>query len=68
MSVALGLTAGLLTQPVIASVSAAPGRQTIVVTDVAGREVAVTVPVQRVLLGEGRLLYSVAAIDSDEGP
>lgn len=39
--------------------------QTITVTDVAGRSVSVHVPVQRVILGEGRQLYLVAMLDTD---
>lgn len=35
------------------------------VTDIAGREVQVDLPVDRVLLGEGRQLYVVAALDKD---
>lgn len=40
--------------------------ETITVTDVAGREVAVNVPVQRVILGEGRQIYLVAALDRED--
>jgi len=36
------------------------------VTDVLGRTVAVEAPVQRVILGEGRQMYFVAALDRDE--
>jgi iron complex transport system substrate-binding protein len=36
------------------------------VTDVAGREVAVNVPVQKVILGEGRQIYLVSILDSDD--
>jgi iron complex transport system substrate-binding protein len=36
----------------------------ITVTDLAGRRVDVPVPVRRVMLGEGRLLHLVAALDS----
>ena len=35
------------------------------VTDVAGREVAFDGPVERVILGEGRLIYSIAAIETE---
>jgi iron complex transport system substrate-binding protein len=35
------------------------------VTDVAGREVAFDGPVERVILGEGRLIYTLAAIETE---
>ncbi|WP_434672211.1 ABC transporter substrate-binding protein [Pseudomonas sp. R1-15] len=35
------------------------------VTDLLGRQVQVRIPVQRVILGEGRQLYLVAALDTD---
>lgn len=38
---------------------------TITVTDLLGRQVQVRVPVQRVILGEGRMLYIVAALDTE---
>lgn len=37
----------------------------ITLTDIAGRSVTLTVPVQRVILGEGRQLHIVAALDRD---
>ncbi|MCT7374240.1 ABC transporter substrate-binding protein [Chelativorans salis] len=40
--------------------------ETVTVTDVAGREVEVEVPVERVILGEGRQLYIVAALDRED--
>jgi len=39
--------------------------ETITVTDVAGREVAVNVPIKRAVLGEGRQLYIIAALDRE---
>ncbi len=39
----------------------------VMVTDVLGRKVEVEAPVQRVILGEGRQMYVVAALDKD-GP
>lgn len=39
---------------------------TITVTDLTGRRVDVTVPVRRVMLGEGRLLHLVAALDNGD--
>ena len=38
----------------------------ITVTDVAGREVAVEAPVEKVILGEGRQIYLVGALDRDD--
>lgn len=38
----------------------------ITVTDVAGREVAVNAPVNKVILGEGRQIYLVGALDRDD--
>jgi iron complex transport system substrate-binding protein len=43
----------------------APQSQTVEVTDVAGRKVRVRAPVERVILGEGRQIYVVAALDKD---
>ncbi len=46
-----------------AAAVASPG--TITVIDLLGRQVQVRVPVQRVILGEGRMLYIVAALDTE---
>lgn len=40
--------------------------ETVTVTDVAGRQVSVTVPVRRVILGEGRQVHVTAALDRDD--
>lgn len=45
-----------LTMLVAATAQAA---QSVTVTDVAGREVSVNLPVERVILGEGRLIYGL---------
>ena len=45
-----------------ARVSAAP----VTVTDVLGQEVSLDAPVRRVLLGEGRQIHAVAALDRDD--
>lgn len=37
----------------------------ITVTDIAGREVRVNVPIQRAILGEGRQIYIIAALDRE---
>jgi iron complex transport system substrate-binding protein len=39
--------------------------QAFTVTDVAGREVSFDAPVERVILGEGRLIYSLATIETE---
>ncbi len=39
--------------------------ETVTVTDVTGRKVQVEAPVQRVILGEGRQIYFVAALDRE---
>ncbi|WP_243372771.1 ABC transporter substrate-binding protein [Microvirga solisilvae] len=39
---------------------------TITVTDITGRQVQVKAPVEKVILGEGRQMYFVAAIDTDQ--
>lgn len=44
----------------------ARSQELIEVTDVAGRTVRVKAPVERVILGEGRQIYVVAALDKDE--
>ena len=41
------------------------GSHHVTVTDLLGRNVQVRAPVQRVILGEGRQLYLVAALDTD---
>ncbi len=55
--VALGLTLGAA-----ATAIAEP----IEVTDIAGRKVSVEKDVQRVILGEGRMMYSIAVLDREE--
>lgn len=62
MLVAAALTS--LRGPADAGAAPAPGTTT--VTDLAGRRVALRTPVRRVILGEGRQLYLVAALDSDD--
>ncbi len=39
--------------------------KTVTVKDITGREVQVNVPVERVILGEGRQIYFTAALDTD---
>lgn len=69
---AAALAAGLLaffvlqppTQHAAPAPAAAPPGATTALTDLAGRQVQVRLPVQRILLGEGRQLYLVAALDT----
>ena len=58
----------LMMAPAIAMLAALPApafAQAFTVTDVAGREVSFDAPVQRAILGEGRLLYSLATIETE---
>lgn len=48
------------------AVVAAASPATTTVTDLLGRKVHVRVPVQRVILGEGRQLYLAAALDTED--
>jgi iron complex transport system substrate-binding protein len=53
----------------VAWLALAPARavaETVTVTDVAGRQVTVAAPVRRVILGEGRQIHVVAALDRDD--
>lgn len=45
--------------------ASATGNETISVTDIAGRTVEVKKDVKRVILGEGRMIYSVAVLDRE---
>jgi len=49
----------------LALFSGAASAETVTVTDITGREVQVNVPVERVILGEGRQIYFTAALDTD---
>jgi iron complex transport system substrate-binding protein len=48
------------------STSMAASADMVTVTDIAGRQVEVNVPVERVILGEGRQMYLVAALDTED--
>lgn len=50
---------------VLAAFSMPAFAQAFTVTDVAGREVSFDAPVERAILGEGRLLYSLATIETE---
>ncbi|WP_392888903.1 ABC transporter substrate-binding protein [Pseudomonas migulae] len=60
------LLAGLMGAflPPAAALAANPDPAAVTVTDLLGRKVKVHVPVRRVILGEGRQLYLVAALDT----
>ena len=49
----------------LAAFSMPASAQAFTVTDVAGREVSFDAPVQRAILGEGRLIYSLATIETE---
>ncbi len=40
--------------------------ETVTITDVAGREVSVKVPAEKLILGEGRLIYGLATLDTED--
>jgi iron complex transport system substrate-binding protein len=40
--------------------------ETVTVTDISGREVEVSIPVERLILGEGRQIYLLAALDTED--
>ncbi|GAB5507991.1 MAG: hypothetical protein Rhirs2KO_31540 [Rhizobiaceae bacterium] len=61
-ALAIGLIA---TCPMTAFAKDEDTHEKITVTDIAGREVAVRTPVQRMLLGEGRQLYLIASLEPD---
>lgn len=50
---------------VIAAFSMPAFAQAFTVTDITGREVSFDAPVERVILGEGRLIYSLATIETE---
>ena len=62
---ALLVLAALFLMDRAASAVEAP-QESIIVTDIVGRQVQVTVPVRRVLLGEGRQLYIAAMLDRED--
>lgn len=65
----LGPAARLLLPPLLMAMAwaAAPaGAETVTLTDLAGREVTLEVPVERVMLGEGRQLYLTAILDRED--
>lgn len=67
-ALALLLVAGVLApvRPVTTGASAQPDAPTITVTDVVGRTVTVKAPVERMLLGEARLIYLVSLLERED--
>jgi iron complex transport system substrate-binding protein len=57
-------TAAAIAVAAILPTAVKAGAETITVTDIAGRQVEVNTPVERVILGEGRQIYLVAALDT----
>ncbi|AZN96081.1 ABC transporter substrate-binding protein [Mesorhizobium sp. M9A.F.Ca.ET.002.03.1.2] len=61
------IAAGTMAAAIVAlSMTLAAKAEMVKVTDVTGREVEVNVPVERVILGEGRQVYLVAALDTED--
>ncbi|MGF1593751.1 MAG: ABC transporter substrate-binding protein [Kiloniellaceae bacterium] len=50
----------------VLSLPSLAGAETVTAIDIAGRTVEINVPVQRVILGEGRQIYLVAALDTED--
>ncbi|WP_445681874.1 ABC transporter substrate-binding protein [Radicibacter daui] len=59
------LLAALCLAMTVLGAGMAPAASRITVTDIAGRPVEVSVPIQRAVLGEGRQLYIIAALDRE---
>ncbi|WP_180575499.1 ABC transporter substrate-binding protein [Agrobacterium vitis] len=59
------MPSALAQEPAAQTSSAATTPRHITVTDIAGRQVSLPVPVHRMLLGEGRQLYLVASLESE---
>ncbi len=67
LRILIAFLAMLVPAVAFAEEQAATDRQApIVVTDIAGREVTVNAPVKRILLGEGRQLYLIASLDTED--
>lgn len=59
--------AGTMAAAIVAlSMTLAARAEMVAVTDITGRQVEVNVPVERVILGEGRQVYLVAALDTED--
>ncbi len=55
-----------LTMMVVQAIGGVANAEIIEVTDLAGRTVSVEIPVERVILGEGRQMYVVATLDTED--
>lgn len=60
------IATGMMAAAIVALLTLAARAEMVKVTDVTGREVEVNVPVERVILGEGRQVYLVAALDAED--
>lgn len=61
------IPAGAMAAAIVAlSMTLAARAEMVAVTDITGRQVEVNVPVERVILGEGRQVYLVAALDTED--
>lgn len=65
MSKIKSLAASLLVTATFLPAMALAG-DVVTVTDITGREVEVEVPVEKVILGEGRQIYFTAALDGED--
>jgi len=62
----MGLIAGFVVALLAMFGGIAPGRaEQVTLTDITGRKVSLSLPVQRVLLAEGRQIHTVAALDRE---
>ena len=61
----LTLTAAAML-PGLPARAAGPGQASVGITDIAGRSVAVQAPARRIIMGEGRQTYLVAALDRQD--
>ena len=61
------IAAGTMAAAIVTlSMTLAAKAELVTVTDITGRQVEVNVPVERVILGEGRQVYLVAALDTED--
>lgn len=60
------IATGMMAAAIVALLTLAARAEMVKVTDVTGREIEVNVPVERVILGEGRQVYLVAALDAED--
>ena len=66
LTVAAGLACGPAAAPAAPAAGPRPAAAEISVTDIVGRQVRVKAPVESVLLGEGRQMYVVAALEPED--